>query len=747
MKKLEQLWYILVLLILCSLVLFPVLPSPVAHAEEPYDQLELWDTIVLEDGTEATYIGKTASGKYRFVTIFDAPTYLADLTTRIEPNWSYDHDKGEWVAGPNLFEAIVKGGKVTVWKDGEKMSWEPTILVGTKDTKPVSADAILLSVDPINKNYWGNTLEWDFGVAKRHLRIIEGMLLEYFIFEANPNADVQIKSNLYKDVNFVWDRPPFAYDANGEPIEISSDKVVLASEFNRADITYPVTIDPTSTFTTSSSDVWIYQTMATYSPTHDATTGLLATGDDKLGLGQNFGGSSYTVRRISVFFDTSGLPDDAIIDTATPKLYGSVDGSTTDFNLQVQSGMPTYPHDPPVVGDYYYTHYSDNGGTFNTSGFSTSSYNEVALNATGKSWINKTGTTKFMLRSDRDVGNITPTGNEYIYFWSYEKGDGYWPQLVIVYHAPSVPTVTTKPTTDIAITTATARGYLDSDGGEPCQIRWEYDTDSGVPYASNTGWLGTNYTTGQSPYTTLSDLAVDTLHYIRIQAKNSVGTINGTELSFTTLASLNPPTNMTAIARSGTELSIRWTPGIGSSQTLVRWKLGNYPSTTTDGNVATNTTLSSYLLEDMTSGTTVYLKAWGYDGGSFSSANITEMATMLAEAIPGESVVGAPQMPPGFFDPPSLDNLTNLPFYDLFNRGADGMGMPRTTLWIILGMGLVMALGAAFYMMTKSPMFALLGPLLGFAALWQTGLLPGWIPVVYGMLAGFLFVLMPKGAS
>jgi len=86
--------------------------------------------------------------------------------------------------------------------------------------------------------------------------------------------------------------------------------------------------------------------------------------------------------------------------------------------------------------DYDKSHYSGNGGQFNTNSFTTG-YNSIILNDQGKNWINWSGWTKLCLRSSRDISGTTPTGSEYIGVYSSEQGNGYQPKLVITYRNQS----------------------------------------------------------------------------------------------------------------------------------------------------------------------------------------------------------------------------------------------------------------------------------------------------------------------
>ncbi len=141
-----------------------------------------------------------------------------------------------------------------------------------------------------------------------------------------------------------------------------------------------------------------------------------------------------TVTRSYLYFDTSEIPSGSTISSAVLYLYGAADNSTTDFSLTVTNGQPTYPHDPLVGGDFNKTQYSGTGGTLTTAGFSVAGYNALTLDATGRGWINKGGQTKLELASSRDLSVTTPTGDEYVTFYSTdEAGTSKDPYLVVTF--------------------------------------------------------------------------------------------------------------------------------------------------------------------------------------------------------------------------------------------------------------------------------------------------------------------------
>ncbi len=114
--------------------------------------------------------------------------------------------------------------------------------------------------------------------------------------------------------------------------------------------------------------------------------------------------------------------------------------------------------------------------------------------------------------------------------WPY-KGSA--PDMGANEYSVQLPSVTTNGATSVGATTATLNGTITDDGGGSCEYRFEYGTDSGETYAYNTGWTG-NKTTGQSFNAEITGLSAGTEYFFRAQARNSIGTSSGGELSFTT---------------------------------------------------------------------------------------------------------------------------------------------------------------------------------------------------------------------
>jgi len=297
----------------------------------------------------------------------------------------------------------------------------------------------------------------------------------------------------------------------------------------------------TSTFYTNQNDGEIAKWDANYTTAHDSAEGgyLGVSYLNPIGyIGQRWyvGTSEYRIWRSFVFFDTSSIADDATIVSATLTFYTSSKvGVDTDFNIVIRSGMPDYPHDPLVTGDYLYSQYSGDGGSINTVNVGATSYavNVIDLNATGLGWINKTGTTKLALISSRDIDSLIPSGYEYftICARANQAGTSNVPKLIVTYDVEAYPTVTTQATTNIQDVSVKGNGTL-TDGGVATEYGFEYGlTETPTWEVSSTKNIG------EGAFSlNVNGLEPGTTYYYRAKATNSKGTAYGSWVSFTTRA-------------------------------------------------------------------------------------------------------------------------------------------------------------------------------------------------------------------
>lgn len=120
---------------------------------------------------------------------------------------------------------------------------------------------------------------------------------------------------------------------------------------------------------------------------------------------------NYNIWRGYLYFDTSILSDDAVIDSAYVTLYPTDKVITQDFDLRIQEGTdPAYPEKPPIFATYNYTHYTGNLGEIDGALIVIGSHFNIPVD---KDNINKTGITKLTLRTTTEIaGTAPPTGME-----------------------------------------------------------------------------------------------------------------------------------------------------------------------------------------------------------------------------------------------------------------------------------------------------------------------------------------------
>lgn len=266
---------------------------------------------------------------------------------------------------------------------------------------------------------------------------------------------------------------PDAKDANGKslPVQYSvRDNTITEwiDEEDLKDAVYPITIDPTISPYSSTSDGRVLRAGNTYLAARDGATGTVTDGITSVTIGQQLtAGPIYQVIRGFFFFDTSAINATDTVLSSSLFLYGNTDVSVTDFDLVIQDGQPTYPHDPLEAGDYLYSHYTGDGGSFNTAGFSVVGYNEIALNAAGLDMITKGGTTKLCVKSSRDIASTAPTGDEYVAVYSTEEaGVAKDPYLTVDYSFMTVRTATSATASfsaDKTLTIAKPVGTVEGD--------------------------------------------------------------------------------------------------------------------------------------------------------------------------------------------------------------------------------------------------------------------------------------------
>lgn len=220
------------------------------------------------------------------------------------------------------------------------------------------------------------------------------------------------------------------------------------------------------------------------------------------------------------------------------------------------------------------------------------------------------------------------TDNAYRDDWHYNGSSTKCPKLHVEYAADVPPTVVSGTSTNTTSTTSDLGGNITATGGvNPDERGFDWDTDSGVPYANSWTESG-SYGTGTFSYT-ITSLTCNTPIYWRAKAHNTEGWGYGSEQNFTTgPCPPDAPGDFTATSLGGNLVALNWTKAVDANAdtTLIIGQSGRYPKDRTDGWVAYNGTAESttdsrgisFDLENP------YYRAWSYNMTSMFSTDYAQ---------------------------------------------------------------------------------------------------------------------------
>ncbi|NTW31248.1 MAG: LamG domain-containing protein [Bacteroidetes bacterium] len=266
--------------------------------------------------------------------------------------------------------------------------------------------------------------------------------------------------------------------------------------------------------------------------TGDVTTTAFMAGTEKWYWSTNV----YSITRQFFTPNTSGLTSSAIISAASFNIYPSAyDGTPNPIGMVNHSITSTTT---VAAGDYV------NCGSLNSATEGTNARLSVTapgawysmnLNATGISWISKTGLTKLGFRQSNDLDNSAPDNTRhYVPYWdTYNSANA--PYLSVTYTIPTPPSVTTQAVSNIASTTATGNGTVTSEGSSSITERGVCWNTSTAPTTANSKAISSG-TTGAFT-SSMTGLTGGINYYVRAYAINSVGISYGNEVTFTTSCS------------------------------------------------------------------------------------------------------------------------------------------------------------------------------------------------------------------
>lgn len=159
-------------------------------------------------------------------------------------------------------------------------------------------------------------------------------------------------------------------------------------------------------------DGYLTASNADYSVAHDAATGTVTAGTTAIRVGQQYyDGTTYYIYRGGVFFDTSAIPDDAIISDAALAIEPGGDYSQVDFYTCVVSGEDL------VSTGLVTSDYGDLGttdailGAADSSDMTVGEHVVIGLTEGGISDISLNSTTAFGLRSYWDIIEYAAAGD------------------------------------------------------------------------------------------------------------------------------------------------------------------------------------------------------------------------------------------------------------------------------------------------------------------------------------------------
>jgi hypothetical protein len=155
------------------------------------------------------------------------------------------------------------------------------------------------------------------------------------------------------------------------------------------------------------------------------------------------------------------------------------------------------------------------------------------------------------------------------------------PAVTVIVHVAIAPTVSSTAATGVTSSTALLHGNIDDDGNVACTVR-------GFQW----GLISGNYTyswneTGafhEGAFThTIGSLPLGTQIFWIAFATNPIGSDNSSERSFWTLSLPLAPTNFQAEQTGINQVTLTWTMGIGATNTTIRVRENDPPTSLTEG--------------------------------------------------------------------------------------------------------------------------------------------------------------------
>jgi hypothetical protein len=224
-----------------------------------------------------------------------------------------------------------------------------------------------------------------------------------------------------------------------------------------------------------------------------------------------WGNTDFSVYRGYLLFDTSNIPDNAVVTNVTLSLNITIDNSINDFNISIYD----YNWQSPITTANRQTNYDATGSIFDSLLISTIGiitdvyYNKSDLNTT---WVNLTGNTYYQLRGDNDVNGFSPNDSEYVSIESAEVTGGE-PILYVEYSLPYPDVSILYPTATNYNVNVSELNY--STSADNCWYSLDNGATNSTTQVANTNWTGLTSTEGSNTW--------------RVYCNDSSNNINDTE--------------------------------------------------------------------------------------------------------------------------------------------------------------------------------------------------------------------------
>ena len=260
-------------------------------------------------------------------------------------------------------------------------------------------------------------------------------------------------------------------------------------------------------------------------------------------------------------------------------------------------------------------------------------------------YISGTGTTALVFRhtivpTDYDVDGIALASNITLNGGTIKDGAGNSATLSFTgstatgVQIGTAPTVTTVTPSTISSSAATLIGTVNPNNISTT-VTFEYGTSTSYGSSTTAIQSPVTGTTATAVSSVIYGLVPNTTYHFRVKGVNTVGTTNGTDLTFTTSAAAPTATSTAASSISGTAATLNGTINAKNASTIVTFEYGLTTSygtiVTADQSPVTGSTATtvSKAITGLTPGTTYYYRVVGVNAAGTTNGSGKSFTTPL----------------------------------------------------------------------------------------------------------------------